>query len=446
MHSSAFLSALARSILAGEAALDPIVTRMSETLGQNWRWIRPLARRYLRAFSSQDRPRRRDVIRFLDLDQSLRDAKAKYRDAIRVVRWLPESEPIRMRPVSSASNWNVPAIGSIGALAQWLQLTPGELEWLADLNRLTTRFPSPSQSRLGHYHYRLLVKSSGALRLIESPKQHLKQLQRQILAGILEQIPLHAAAHGFVKHRSIKSFAASHAGRALVARMDLHDFFPSIRRDRVQGLFRTAGYPESVADLLGGICTHPAPRGIWKSLAGGVSPETMAEARALYAWPHLPQGAPTSPAIANICMYRVDSRLDGLAKSTGGTYTRYADDLAFSGDAHFARSVERLLAQAAAILAEEGFAVHHRKTRIMRQSVRQQLAGLVVNQQPNIMRGDFDRLKATLTNCIRHGPETQNRDAHPAFRLHLEGKIAFVEMINPARGARLRRIYERIDW
>jgi hypothetical protein len=104
------------------------------------------------------------------------------------------------------------------------------------------------------------------------------------------------------------------------------------------------------------------------------------------------------------------------------------------------------VARAAAILIEEGFEVHHRKTRIMRRGVRQHLAGLVANEHVNVVRTDFDRLKATLTNCVRHGPESQNRESRPMFRMHLEGRIAFVEMINPQRGARLRRIFEKIQW
>jgi hypothetical protein len=100
----------------------------------------------------------------------------------------------------------------------------------------------------------------------------------------------------------------------------------------------------------------------------------------------------------------------------------------------------------AAILLEEGFQVHHRKTRIMRQGVRQHLAGLVVNQQVNTPRIDFDRLKATLNNCVRQGPQSQNRENHPAFQAHLAGRIAFVESMNPAKGHRLRKTFEQIIW
>ena len=156
----------------------------------------------------------------------------------------------------------------------------------------------------------------------------------------------------------------------------------------------------------------------------------------------MPQGAPTSPALANACAYRADCRLAGLAESAGLDYTRYADDLAFSGD----RISSTFAAHAVAILMEEGFDVNHRKTRIMRQGVRQCLAGLVTNQRLNVAREDFDQLKATLTNCVRHGPVSQNRHGHPQFRLHLEGRIAFVSSLNRAKGQRLRRIFEQIEW
>ena len=145
-------------------------------------------------------------------------------------------------------------------------------------------------------------------------------------------------------------------------------------------------------------------------------------------------------------MYRADCRLSALARAAGATYTRYADDLAFSGGEQFEKGVDRFAAHVAAILHEEGFAVNHRKTRVMRRGVRQYLAGVVTNEHPNVVRADFDRLKAILTNCARHGPASQNRDGHAAFRAHLEGRVAFVEMINPQKGARLRRIFEKIAW
>ena len=166
----------------------------------------------------------------------------------------------------------------------------------------------------------------------------------------------------------------------------------------------------------------------------------------MYARPHLPQGAPTSPALANLTAYRLDCRLTGLAKSAGATYTRYADDLAFSGGEELRRAARRFLAHAAAIALEEGFSVNHRKTRILRQGVRQQLAGIVVNQKVSLRRANLKLLEAILTNCIRFGPESQNRAGVPDFRVHLEGRIGFVEMIDRVKGGNLKTLFEKIGW
>ena len=449
MLNPSFYSALARSILAGEAGADVVAARMRETLGASWRWIRSLAERYEEAFGGRIRPRRKDVAAFLRADDGLRYAERKYKDKLRIARWV--GEPARMLPAEAAREWPVPKIETAGELAAWLGVSTGELEWFADLKRLNAQArdvgdPGSFASPVQHYRYRVLAKKSGNVRLIEAPKARLKELLGVILRELLEKIPSHAAAHGFLKGRSIKTFAAPHAGKRVVLRMDLRDFFPSISGARVQAFFRTAGYPDAVADLLGGICTNAAPRGMWRKLGKGLAPPAIAEAQALYAGRHLPQGAPTSPALANLCAWRVDCRLSGLAEAAGANYTRYADDLAFSGDRDFERCAERFAARAAAILMEEGFAVHHRKTRVMRQGVRQYLAGLVTNEHINVVRADFDTLKAILTNCVRHGAESQNRDGRAAFRQHLDGRVGFVEMVNPAKGARLRSIFERVQW
>jgi RNA-directed DNA polymerase len=444
MPNPAFYSALARSILAGEAAVDPIAARMSATLGKKWRWLKPLARRFVKAFDAHAHPRRRDVVAFLRADDGLKEAAYKHRGELKIARWVAEPGP--MRPVNAARGWPVPQIETVGELAEWLKVSALELEWFADLRRLGARLGGGRyEAPLSHYHYRVLAKGNGNIRLIESPKKRLKELQLKILGEILDKIPAHPAVHGFLKGHSIKSFAAPHVGRRVVMRMDLKDFFPSISGARVQALFRTVGYPEAVADRLGGICTSAAARGLWKALGKGLDPLAMADARSLYAWRHLPQGAPTSPALANLCAYRVDCRLHGLADAAGAVYTRYADDLAFSGEEDVERCVGRFVTRAAAILLEEGFQVQHRKTRIMRQGVRQYLAGLVVNERINVVRDDFDRLKAILTNCVRYGIESQNRDGHTEFRAHLEGRVGFVESVNAGKGARLRRIFERIE-
>ncbi|HEY2466299.1 MAG TPA: reverse transcriptase family protein [Terracidiphilus sp.] len=443
MPGPSFYAALAKSILAGHVSADAIVARLSFTLGREWRWLRPLVRRYHAKFGQGTRPRSRDVAKFLDQDSGLARALHLYRNQIQIAAWVTPSQ--QMQPAPTARGWPIPPLESVGELADWLHISPGELLWFADLKRMIARRgPEAATGPLSHYHYRVLAKDGGSVRLIEAPKQRLKLIQKQILNEILERIPVHPAAHGFRRGRSIKTFTAPHAGQNVVVRMDLRDFFPSISAPRVQAMFRTAGYPEAVANLLGGLCTNAVPRAIWT--CRGLDPLCIAEARQLYAWPHLPQGAPTSPALANVCTHRVDCRLTGLAEASGAVYTRYADDLAFSGGAKFERSAQRFAIHAAAILLEEGFAVHHRKTRIMRQGVRQYLAGIVANQHLNVIRSDFDTLKAILTNSIRHGKNSQNREDHVDFRMHLQGRVSFVEMVNAKRGAKLRRIFEQIQW
>ena len=108
--------------------------------------------------------------------------------------------------------------------------------------------------------------------------------------------------------------------------------------------------------------------------------------------------------------------------------------------------MDRFHVQVSAIAREEGFAVNTRKTRMMRAGTRQQVTGIVVNRHPNIARKDFDILKAILTNCIRHGPTSQNRERHPNFQQYLGGKVAYTQMVNPQRGNRLRQLFEKIVW
>jgi hypothetical protein len=427
------LNAIAQSFLIGAPDIDRMAETAQHALGRKLPWMRPLAKRYTQLFNGGTWPRRREVVDFLMADQPFRRAWPERSRRLSVAHAL--TPPQTMHPVEAAAAWDVPVIESPADLASWLGVSIGELDWFADLKSLTTFQPA---QRLRHYRYRTLLKSSGRVRMIEEPKPRIKELQRHILREILDRIPSHSAAHGFRHGRSIRSFVAPHTRQRIVLRMDLQDFFPSIPGVRVQSLFRTAGYPEAVADLLGGICTNAVPLDAWRGSSADF------ETRKLYRRPHLPQGAPTSPALANLCAYRVDCRLSGLARAASAVYTRYADDLAFSGGDEFDQTVERFSLHVAAILEEEGFAVHHRKTRIMRQSVQQHLAGLVANQKVNVARRDFDELKAILTNCVRHGLASQNRDAYPDFRAHLAGRVGFIESVNAAKGVKLRAILERI--
>jgi retron-type reverse transcriptase len=437
---SRIAAALADAFVAGPIQVQGLIHRASEVLGRRWHWLGPLAKRICSAYGgNQPRPRKAALIRFLMQDEML--ALAVEEVDVQVKDWFVA--PHSMAPVAAAAAWPVPAICTPGELADWLGINLRELAWFADRRGWEAK---RAAGRLRHYRYQVRYKKSGQLRLIESPKPRLKILQRRILDEILNRVPVHDAAHGFRCGRSIVTFAAPHVHRRVVLKIDLANFFPSIRFARVEAIFRTVGYPHAVAQLLAGVCTNVAPLEIWESDNGSASSEALRLGCYLYAQPHLPQGAPSSPALANLCAYRLDCRLSGLARSAGATYTRYADDLAFSGDENFSRIVNRFQLHVCATAMEEGFSVRHRKTRIMRRAMRQRLAGVIVNERLNIDRAEYDRLKAMLHNCLSKGTHTQNRSGHGDFRAHLLGKISFVKMIHPRRGQRLEELFAKIAW
>ena len=346
-----------------------------------------------------------------------------------------------MRPIRGApSTWNLPVLTTAGALAAWLDVELPQLDWLADCQGRTRRVPI---GPLHNYHYRWLVSPRGNTRLIEIPKARLKAIQRRLLHELLDCIPAHTAVHGYRAGRSVVTFVQPHAGKRLVLHLDLRQFFPSIHAARVRALFEAVGYPTSVARLLAGLCTIAVPPEVAQAPVARTKHGPDLD---LLRRPHLPHGAPTSPALANLCAFRLDCRLSGLCETVGATYTRYADDLLFSGDERLERVARRFHVHVCRIALEEGFEINTRKSHFMRQGVRQQVAGIVLNVRPNLPRRDFDTLKAILTNCVRHGCQSQNRDGHADFRGHLAGRIAYLEMINLARGRRFRQIFAQIRW
>jgi RNA-directed DNA polymerase len=315
----------------------------------------------------------------------------------------------------------LPPLSVPAELEDWLSLPPGQLIRFADLRNLSALTVNAFAP---HYHQHLIPKLNGGMRLIEEPKPYLKRLQRRILHGLLDRVPVHPAACGFVPGRNAIQGASRHAGEAMVIAFDLADFFPRIPFARIYSLFRALGYPRAVAMNLTGLTTTVAPPRILRT-------PNLAAADALSAR-HLPQGAPTSPALANLSALQLDRRLSGLARSCNAAYTRYADDLTFSGDAGIAPLLLRAVPQ---IIADAGFRPNPAKTRVMPAHFRQIVTGLTVNRHINIPRKTYDELKATIHHIARPGDP---RRSDPAFITSLSGHVAWVEQVHPARGHRLR--------
>ncbi len=444
--------ALADTMLASDASLESLIASAGRVFDQALPWIPEICEALLVRtgdnFHYFSRHELAEIFLQLIGRSSGDEENDDEDDEVEVRPWLALPQvrryciepPLRTPAPAWLAVLALPDLPSIGDLAAWCGEPVGALDWFAD----KWRPASDDRSRLQHYHYRWVPKRSGGVRLIEIPKSRLRGLQQKILRQILDRVPPHAAAHGFRRGRSCATHAALHTGHRVVIRMDLKDFFPSIQDSRIHALFQKLGYSSTVAGTLARICVNRTPSGAFSDRqTGGSLP--WAERQALKT-PHLPQGSPCSPALANLCAYRLDIRLEALAQALGATYSRYADDLVFSGGREIERAADRFHVQVAAIALEEGFRVNTRKTRVMREGTRQQVTGVVVNRHPNIARGDYDILKATLTNCVRHGPASQNHDGRANYRDYLAGKISYVMMVNPHRASKLQQLFRAIAW
>jgi hypothetical protein len=157
----------------------------------------------------------------------------------------------------------------------------------------------------------------------------------------------------------------------------------------------------------------------------------------------------TNPWRAGCDESRTSGSEGGPEKRTGpkGQHRAPGRPYALSSPQHLGREqLARVVELAAQIANEEGFRLNPAKTRVQRRGQRQSLAGIVINERPNVERHEYERLKATVHNAVRHGPESQNRDGHPDYRSHLLGRVSRVNQLNPGRGQRLLAAFAQVDW
>ena len=337
------------------------------------------------------------------------------------VFWRDEAGPDKWdveHAEERAAENELPPLDSPQQLAEALGLSVAQLRWLAYHRDAATSL---------HYRRFVIAKRGGGERAIWAPLPTLKAAQRWVLRNVVEKLPVHGAAHGFLPGRSTLTNAAAHTGARVLLKMDVKDFFPTVTLRRVKGVFRKAGYREQVATLLALLCTE-APREVveleGKTYYVSLGPRC------------LPQGAPTSPALTNTLCLRLDRRLSGLARRLGWRYTRYADDLTFSlPDGHAGPPrTGALMGLARRIVEAEGFALHPDKTRVHRSGGRQQVTGLVVNGAgaPRAPRALRRQLRAAAHNLRRGQPLKEGETVE-----RLTGYAAYVYMTDPELGAKL---------
>jgi hypothetical protein len=418
---------LANAMVRGRWERSELVARCNDVLGRECKFVGNLVDRMLAASktaasviaaSNEIPPTADDLTTWLCKDKGLRTASRGRKFSI----GLP-SIPVKMMPSPGAPRlWGVPELVDRECLTTYLEIEPEELDWFADQRGWNRKSKSHS---LGHYRYRWIPRrSAGPPRLIEIPKFRLKRIQRRIVVGILNRIPPHEAAHGFCPGKRILSAVKPHVGRAFVLRMDLENIFPTVSASQIMRIFRTAGYPSSISETLTGLCVNRTPEWVLdRSPDNRVGPD-KGLFESLMRGAHLPQGAPTSPALANLAAFQIDGRLSQLAKAADIHYTRYADDLIFSGRKWAVGQRQRFERMVQKITMECSFRIQLKKTRWMRPGERQTALGIVLNQTPNVDRKQYDQLQAIVHNCLIHGPDSQCDHDLTEFRESLAGRIA----------------------
>jgi len=240
------------------------------------------------------------------------------------------------------------------------------------------------------YRTRVMPKRHGGRRRLDVPEQKLEVLQAWIKRQILDKVQLPPCVHGGVLGRSPKTNAAPHVGKHVVACLDLQDFFPSVSPKIVRTIFGTLGFRDEALEFL-----------VSATMFRG----------------SLPQGTHTSPCLANLAAVGLDLRLLGLARQHSLSYTRFVDDLTFSGG----RRLTNLLPLIGKIIAQEGFQENVGKRRVMRSHERQTVTGVLVNKKTNITKDARRRLRKQLLAEMEAGSPAETT----------LGKLAWAEFLNP---------------
>lgn len=261
-----------------------------------------------------------------------------------------------------------------------------------------------SNSSINFYRQFVIPKKSkGELRTILEPLPNLKDIQKWILDNILYQLEPSKYTKAYKKGVSIKDNAKFHRKQKKVLTIDLKNYFGTINFDDVYLFFRKSGYKNDVAILIAGLCS---------SVLG------------------LPQGAPTSPMLANLITINLDKRIAAFTQKNNIRYTRYADDLTFSGDFDEGFIIKKIKE----IVISEGFEINNAKTRLREQHQRQEVTGIVVNNNMQASRNYRRKLRQEIYYIKQFGLEShlefKGNENPEKYVRKLIGKANFIKNIN----------------
>lgn len=331
-----------------------------------------------------------------ELERKLKEAGEKEEDIIAAKKYA-----------ENLNNLNLPVIFDKNHFA----LLQGR-----DLNEISIMMAT---LEINYYHKAFIRKKSGGYRELYIPAVNIRLIQKWILKNILYKIPISSYANGFCKNRSILTNAQKHLNQECVINIDIKDFFTSISQQQIYRIFYYYGYTHQVSYILSRFCTVNG---------------------------YLPQGGVTSPYLSNIVCLRLDKRLGKLADKYSAVYTRYADDITFSGN----KGIRNMISVVEKIIQEENFEINHSKTRIQYSFQRQEITGLIVNSgKVHVSKKYIKKMKKEIYYCKKFGPSShlQHENINKLnYKEHMYGKAYFISMVDRDLGRKILTELDEIDW
>ena len=253
-----------------------------------------------------------------------------------------------------------------------------------------------------HYHPVVISKKSGGRRKLLVPDALLRTIQRNLLHHVLEEFQISEFACAYKKGTSIVDNARPHVGAKLVLKLDIQDFFDQITWILVyQNAFPGTHFPPAIRKMLTEFC---CVRG------------------------RLPQGAPTSPTVSNLVMRPFDVHMGEWCREREIRYTRYCDDLTFSG----VFAPEEVIRKVRGFLQVYGFELNRKKTRVLGRGNAQSVTGIVVNEKAQVSRAYRRKLRQEVYLFDRYGIKTEEGPKNDEKeRMRLLGKMRYVLSVNP---------------
>ena len=320
-------------------------------------------------------------------------------------------------------------------------------------------FSNPNKTVRRYRHFSI-PKKCGGTREIAAPIKGLKSMQiylNEILQAVYEPLP---CVMGFALNRSVVQNAQLHMGQRYILNIDLKDFFPSIEEPRIAKRLQVAPYnlPQNVARIIAGLCCMRVDNTVnEKGTLYSFIKKLFTKSRKNYKYKYiLPQGAPTSPILTNIICERLDWQLTGLAKRFGIRYSRYADDITFSGMNYIFSKNGKFWKELRRIINNQSFSINEKKTRLLRKGQQQEVTGLIVSQNKvNVSKKWIKDLRAILHIWEKYGysaasirllhnyskPTTKN----PHLENVIEGKLLYLKMVKGETDSVYTKLRDQFD-